>query len=68
MGLPRPERQEKGGKPPDEFHAKPDQLGQFATIWLYQAQLWVQAESFLKPVPKVITYLRSDALAWWSPS
>ena len=55
VGLPRPERQEKGGKPPAEFHARPDQLGQFATDWLYQAQLWVQAESFLKPVPKVIT-------------
>ena len=65
VGLPKPERQEKGGKPPAEFHAKPDQLGQFATDWLYQAQLWVQAESFLKPVPKVITYLRGDALAWW---
>ena len=25
----------------------------------------MQAEGFLKPVAKVITYLRSDALAWW---
>ena len=24
MSIPRPERQEKGGKPPAEFHAKPD--------------------------------------------
>ena len=39
VSFPRPERLEKGGKPPAEFHAKADQLGQFAIDWLYQAQL-----------------------------
>ena len=47
VSFPRPERLEKGGKPPAEFHARADQLGQFAIDWLYQAQLWVQAEGLI---------------------
>ncbi len=54
MSAPRPER---GGKSPAEFHGKSEQLGQFAIDWLYQAQLWVQAEGFVRPVAKVVTYL-----------
>ncbi|DBA96685.1 TPA: hypothetical protein ACH3X1_015536 [Trebouxia sp. C0004] len=59
---PRPER---GGEFPAEFHGRVEQLGQFAIDWLYQAQLWVQAEGFVRPVAKVVTYLKGDALAWW---
>ena len=62
VSTPRPER---GGKSPAEFHGKVEQLGQFAIDWLYQAQLWVQAEGFVRPVAKVVTYLKGDALAWW---
>ena len=65
VSFPRPERLEKGGKPPAEFHARADQLGQFAIDWLYQAQWWVQAEGFTRHVAKIVTYLRADALAWW---
>ena len=43
VSFPRQERLEKGGKPPAEFHARADQLSQFAVDWLYQAQLRVQA-------------------------
>ncbi len=62
MSPPRPER---GGESPAEFHGKVEQLGQFAIDWLYQAQLWVQAEGFVRPLAKVVTYLKGDALAWW---
>ena len=27
--------------------------------------MWVQAEGFTRPVAKIVTYLRADALAWW---
>ncbi len=53
VSAPRPER---GGKSSAEFHGKVEQLGQFAIDWLYQAQLWVQAEGFVRPVAKVVTY------------
>lgn len=62
VSAPRPER---GGKSSAEFHGKVEQLGQFAIDWLYQGQLWVQAEGFVRPVAKVVTYLKGDALAWW---
>ena len=62
VSFPRPERLEKGGKPPAEFHARADQLGQFAIDWLYQAQLWVQAEGFTPPVAKIVTYLHGGGM------
>ena len=40
-------------------------VGQVAVGWLYVAQLWAQAETFDKPVSKIITFLRGDTLAWW---
>ena len=43
----------------------PLKLGQFKIYWLYEAQLCVQAEGFVRPVAKVVTYLKGDALAWW---